>query len=146
MTLYTASVNWEWGLRSAELKVGFLAMWIAVVKVLQNVSHSSGCSQWSYSHWEITESHNGLSWKGPCSPSSSRPLPWAGLPPAGWGCPGPHSTRPREPPGMGHMHCTGKQCQGLSTLSVKNFCVTSILNLLLLWIYVSISVKYILII
>ena len=38
-------------------------------------------------------------------------------------------TEPWEPPGIGH-HSSGQQCQGLTMLWVKNFPLTSDLNLL----------------
>ena len=71
---------------------------------------------------------NGFGWKGPYSPPSSNPLPWAGLPPTSSGCPGSHPTRPWAPPGMGHHSFSGQLCQGLTSLWVKNFLLTCDLN------------------
>ena len=47
------------------------------------------------------ETRNCLGWKGPQSPRSPNPIPWAGLPPTSSGCPGPHPTWPSAPPEMG---------------------------------------------
>ena len=42
----------------------------------------------------VTESQDGLCWKGPYIPSGSNPLLWAGLPSTRPGCPGPHPAWP----------------------------------------------------
>jgi len=61
---------------------------------------------------------------------SPAPLPPAGLPTSTFniapGCPGPHPTSPWTPPGMGHL---SNLFQHLTTLIVKNFSLTSNLNL-----------------
>ena len=57
-----------------------------------------------------------------------QPLPWAGTPLPSSGCPGSHPWL-WVPPGMGHPQFSGKQCQGLTTLWVKNFLLISNLNL-----------------
>jgi len=57
-----------------------------------------------------------LVWVG--SPSSSNPLPWAGLPPTSWGCPGHHPPWPWVPPGMGHHSFSGPKVE-MSVLPYK---------------------------
>ena len=49
----------------------------------------------------FTESQNKLGWKGCQRPSSSSPLPWAGLTTTRADCPGTHQAWPWTPPGMG---------------------------------------------
>ena len=53
-------------------------------------------------------------------------MPWAGLPPTS---PGPHPTWPWAPPGMGYHSFSGQLCQRYTTFTVKNFHLSSILNL-----------------
>jgi len=59
----------------------------------------------------------------------TQPLLWAGLSPTSSGCPGPHPTWPWVPPGMGHHSFSGQLCQHLTALWVKDFLLTSNLNL-----------------
>jgi len=63
------------------------------------------------------------------NPASPNSVPWAGLPPSSSGCPGPHPTWPRAPPGMGHHSFYGQLCQHLTALRVKKVFLTSNLNL-----------------
>jgi len=52
------------------------------------------------------------------------PLPWAGCPHQ-LRLPRTHPTWPWAPPGMRHPQLSGQQCQGLTTLIMKNFLLTS---------------------
>ena len=57
-----------------------------------------------------------MGWVGRDLKAHPAPVPAVGwLPPTRWGCPGPHSTWPRAPPGMGHAQLSGQLCQCLST-------------------------------
>ena len=77
-------------------------------------------------------------WKGPQGSWSSNPPPQGGPPAPTFntspGCPGPHPTWPWTPPGMdGGIHnLSGQLFQHLTTPIIKNFPLTSNLNLLLL--------------
>ena len=66
--------------------------------------------------------------EGTLKPTQTQPLPWARLPPTSSGCPGLYPTWPWTPPGMGHHSFSGQLRQGLTTLQVKNFFLTSNLN------------------
>ena len=71
------------------------------------------------------ESRNGLGSKG-----TQRSVPCHGQGcPHQLSCPGPHPTWPWAPPGMGHHSSSGQLCQSLTALSVKNFPLSSKLNL-----------------
>jgi len=58
------------------------------------------------------------------------PLTWSGLPPTRWGCPGPHPTWPLNISSTKvSVASLGSLCQRLTTLWVKNFFLTSDVNL-----------------
>jgi len=69
----------------------------------------------------ITESQNGLFWKGPQGSCISNPPPQAGPPTSMFntrpGRPGPHPTWPWTPPGMRHPQPLWAACASISPLS-----------------------------
>ena len=75
----------------------------------------------------ITESQNGLGWKGCQRTSSSKHDAKGCLPLIRSGCPGPSSTQLWVSQRIHNF--SGQQCQHLTNLSVKNFNLTSSLNL-----------------
>ena len=62
----------------------------------------------------VTQSQNGLGWKGPQSPSSSNPMPWARTPPTSPGCSKPRPAWPGTLPGMGHLQLLWAACASTS--------------------------------
>ena len=78
------------------------------------------------------KNHSIVGWfgfEGTLKPPQPQPLPWARMPPTSSGCPG------LIQPGLGHLqgwgtHSSGQQCQGLTTLWVKNLFLTSNLDVL----------------
>ena len=91
---------------------------------------SEGFKKSTYAAYEIEPKNHRMAWVGrklkvhpvpPCAVGRAAPQQLS--------CPGPHPTWSWAPPGMGPYSFSGQLCQRLTSLWVKNFPLTSNLNL-----------------